>query len=302
MAYQVRYWELYEPDRKSGGTEGPLDFAKWRVHGYYLSSAYRELAEICGDDLQSTLGLFSKLVELAADQHRTYRTGIILDKQSGNRPADIKRIAFLTLFKESNIERDMGYLIQAGWIAEIPDEAAILDDAKSGTIQPSPEVSGSFREAPEDAGKVPPNIEGNVDETKIINRDLEETKRYVEPNRFASEKSLKSFASDTKKKQLGHVGIQSSSFANLMELFRVPSERIHDKTPEGQAVRSDTRTLKTICEFAIKSRDAPEAHRQADELIQLAENCIHQKREHERSKKLAWFVHNAKQRYPGLFA
>lgn len=116
MAWRIARWtELYQPTRERDNLEAPLRFVKLAVYGHSLSESYRLLFATDPETAPAAFGLFTKLLEIAADEPRERRDGTIRFRGG---PATVRHIALMSLFPEPLAERCLELLStpDIGWI------------------------------------------------------------------------------------------------------------------------------------------------------------------------------------------
>jgi len=112
VAYRITNWrELYEVTGKGAAAgpgipveklrKSPLQYVRWSVHGHSLGPTYRKMVKKAwGVGIlmeMACMGLFGKLLELAADQGPKYRGWILDEKQ---RPINAQQIADILDIKD----------------------------------------------------------------------------------------------------------------------------------------------------------------------------------------------------------
>lgn len=126
MPYEIREWrERYEVNDKNRAWQpgevlrrAPLDYIRMPVHGRSWGKGFRNLLNVAGpNDAAACLGVFVKLLELAADNDRDLR-GRIVDENGA--PLCVRGIADLIGFSEKSIARALKVLADpsVNWIAE----------------------------------------------------------------------------------------------------------------------------------------------------------------------------------------
>lgn len=180
MAFWIADWQRYEPDPHSGGTVAPLKWVRIEVHGHSQGPGWRRLQRRARDDMAATFGLFIKLLEIAADERREHRNGLIRVERGGQ-PATLEDIAFDLDFDLDAVRRWMAFLVERGWILDMPDGQKPLphdpqrpdESATSGDAGKSRGIPGT-----------PGNAYGDEDETETGDRDADEHEDETETKRL----------------------------------------------------------------------------------------------------------------------
>lgn len=314
-AYRITQWELYEPDPKSGGTVGPLNYVRWRVHGLYPSPTYRRLQALAMADTIAAYALFGKLVEMAADQPRSLRDGVIRAKREGL-PATVADIAFHWLGLDSRaaceqVERSLGHLMDpaVGWIEAVEHQeldAQRKSPASPGISGESPETPGecgNSREMPGDSPAIPgkPRLDLDGDGDGDLDKNSSPLLPPTPPSPLNSFSEPGGRDSDSVScgEAKGHAGIRASTCAKLMGMLRVParSERKRLSAAARRQAAADETTLIKICGFVVQARNPGLARFEAESLLKLARSPSIANRE----RPMRAFVPEYKKRWPGLF-
>ena len=300
--YRIRDWHLYEPGEKHGSRNGPLDFAKLRVHGIYPSPAYRKLAQVAGSDLGGAFGLFCKLIEIAAEQPRASRDGTIRAERGGD-PATIDDIAFLSLFGTDQVSQYLEHLChpQVRWVERIHRHRATKRD-DAGDCVTVRDDAGECVMTRDDARNCSPNgdrngdgdgdKDGDRDEDGDRNGDGDHNQDEIPTPVISGEGS----GSDSGPSP-GHAGIQATTFAKIVRLLRVPEDP--ERVPRGRAqqqARSDHTCVRRAVQHDVWSPAPDQARLQADELIRFARRFAH------RSNPCQAFTAEYRDRHPEVFA
>ena len=114
--YKIAHWNRYEPGKNAKKGDTPLGFVKFNVHGHQLGAGYRKLMMLAKRRGPGVFGLFSKLLELAADEPRERRDGTIFNNKG--EPATAEEIAFEILFPLDLVQLGLELLQnpEIGWL------------------------------------------------------------------------------------------------------------------------------------------------------------------------------------------
>lgn len=123
-AYLIREWEdRYEVNDKNGlwkpgqnKRSGPLEYIRMPAHGRSWSTGYRTLLKLAGKDAAAAFGVFTKALELAADNIPEYR-GYLVDQKGVPLTADA--IADMCGLPESVVSKALNILCdnKLGWLS-----------------------------------------------------------------------------------------------------------------------------------------------------------------------------------------
>lgn len=179
----------YRPgDRKKAN----LKYVRLAVHGKSEGVGWKRLRRAVGDDnALAAFGLFSKLLELAADQEREFR-GYLLDEQKC--PASAEYMEMLWGIPQDIISQYLPKLVEIGWIAE--------KDFRNN--------SGDFGTIPNDSenfGKIPESSEITPQGENTIRKSSE----FTPPNETETEHNITITKTETASENFGKEKIQESS-------------------------------------------------------------------------------------------
>ena len=156
--------EPYKPDDKA--RLRPLEFVRWKVNGRKQGSGYRRLLAQAGDRSMEVLGVFGKLLELAADQPRYKRDGTIYNDK--DLPATIEDISFDIGAPVDQIENALTILCARGWVVKEESEEIGNQQESPQIVRTITDESGILRNLP-----LPYITEPNRNRTEL---NLTETK------------------------------------------------------------------------------------------------------------------------------
>ena len=147
--YFVNEWILrYEVNDKGDSFKpgqkmrAKLKYVKLAVYGHKEGVGWKKLKQIVGETrMLETFGLFTKCLELAADQDRSQRGWLLEEK---NIPATPQYLALIWSIPVGQVQRGLGALCQVGWLSQ-------------SEYEPKMVVSGDHPEVPGADGTVRPN-------------------------------------------------------------------------------------------------------------------------------------------------
>lgn len=179
----------YRPgDRKKAN----LKYVRLAVHGKSEGVGWKRLRRAVGDaNTLAAFGLFSKLLELAADQEREFR-GFLLDEQK--HPASAEYMEMLWGIPQDIISQYLPKLVEIGWIAET--------DFRNH--------SGDFGTIPNDSenfGKIPESSEITPQGENLIPK----TSEFTPPNETETEHNITITKTETVSENFGKEKIQEAS-------------------------------------------------------------------------------------------
>lgn len=163
LAYRIVDWKkLYEVTAKGKPAKeestvdelrkSPLPYVRWAVHGHSLGPTYRKMVKRAWDFgilmEMACMGIFGKLLELAADQEPKYRGWILDEKQ---RPIKAPQIAeLLDIRDDGTFEKLLGILCheEINWVewAEFPQQAGENRGEKGREGERSDSLGGKVEE------------------------------------------------------------------------------------------------------------------------------------------------------------
>lgn len=128
MVIRILDWAgSYELRPKEACGSSALKYVKWRCHGATETVPYRKLRQAAGPELLAALGLFGKLLEMAAGEPRSRRDGTVWNYR--HEPASVPDIAFQVGADADTVQRCLDHLLAAeDWIECVP---AVSCDAGS---------------------------------------------------------------------------------------------------------------------------------------------------------------------------
>lgn len=292
MVYAIVDWQRYEPKPRSDGRgkSGPLSYFMWPVRGFDLSRGYRKLCEVAGHDSLAAMGVFSKLCELAADQPRGFRDGTIRNGRNG-KAATLEDIAFFLNVDPEDLERPLSHLTHPDvkWV-----EYRDLDEPGKADCQQLPTIANNCAQPSTIARNVhceqPLAI---VDQVTKLELELE-----TQTGTRTGDHQEGSSSDSASVESVPHQGVRYEALSQLSEAFGVSSPvRRMDSSPRAKQDRSDYTTLARIVGHVITAVEKADAKKQKDSLLDLARKATD--KTNPKSKPIAWFVSQAKQKWPG---
>jgi len=187
----------YRPgDRKKAN----LKYVRLAVHGKSEGVGWKRLRRAVGNEnVLTAFGLFSKLLELAADQEREFR-GYLLDEQQ--QPALAEYMEMLWGIPQDIISQYLPKLVEIGWIAETDFQG----------------ISGDFGRIPETSGK-----SGKIPETSENFGKIPESSEFTPPNETETEHNITITKTETVSENFGKEKIQDSSASDSAKEIKTKS-------------------------------------------------------------------------------
>jgi len=187
----------YRPgDRKKAN----LKYVRLAVHGKSEGVGWKRLRRAVGNEnVLTAFGMFSKLLELAADQEREFR-GYLLDEQQ--QPALAEYMEMLWGIPQDIISQYLPKLVEIGWIAETDFQG----------------ISGDFGRIPETSGK-----SGKIPETSENFGKIPESSEFTPPNETETEHNITITKTETVSENFGKEKIQDSSASDSAKEIKTKS-------------------------------------------------------------------------------